>query len=667
MSRTSRKGDDGAQGRIRLESPYWHLSNPDRDLGLLRLVRRFPASVRPLISTVWQAAPRAATTVIVLQLASGLLATFGLLAARDVLEGLLSAGPTADRMLAALPALALVGLLFGTRAAIDTAVSFAQARIAPAVRRLAEERFLAASLGAELAAYDDPAFYDRLHRARDRGLPQLEQATTNLVELLGALLAVAAASGAMGVLHPVLLPVLALSVLPEAWAVLRTAQLRYRSMTRTVTLDRRVRMLSDLIARREAAAEVRACQAAPFLLDEYRQVADVLRDEQVSVGRAGARAQATGRLVASLAVGGTYALLGLLVYLGSVPLAAAGAAAIAIRLARNALTRVVRAANQLLEQGLYVADYRAFLVEAAQRSRTGGTRPAPRAPQEITLRDVSFRYPGAGSRRPALTSINLSIKAGESIALVGENGSGKTTLARILAGLYEPTSGELLWDGVPTRQFDPEEFADRVLMMQQEPVRWPNDARTNVRVGRHDRDDPDDVALRRAAVLAGADTVVETLPAGWDTLLSKYFQGGVELSGGQWQRMAVARGLFRDTPLLIWDEPTAPLDPAAEHAVYESLRTIAQGRTVVLITHRLASVRQVDRIYLLHEGAIAEQGSHDDLLAAEGRYARMYELQSRMFQASTLRADHPPVAATADLAGHPTRPGPRRGEPGWQR
>jgi len=248
----------------------------------------------------------------------------------------------------------------------------------------------------------------------------------------------------------------------------------------------------------------------------------------------------------------------------------------------------------------------------------------------VTLHDVEFSYPGAA--HPALRGVNLTLRAGQTVALVGENGSGKTTLAKLVAGLYAPTAGRITWDGRDTSEIDAKSLADRVVMVLQEPVRWPNDARTNVRVGRHDRVDPDDEWLRDAAAKARADEVVDKLPKRWETLLSKYFRGGHELSGGQWQRLAVARGLFRDAPLLIWDEPTAPLDAKAEFAVYESLRRIAAGRTVVLITHRLASVRHADQIYLLHEGELVEQGTHDELLAARGRYAELHELQARLYE-----------------------------------
>jgi len=543
---------------------------------------------------------------------------------------LLAAGPTADRIVAALGALALVVAALAVRGAAELGIGFAQAGLGPAVRRFSAERLLDAALRADAASFEDPAFHDWLHRARDRGLFQLEQASGNLVAVLGAALGLLGAVGALGVLHPVLLPVLVLSVVPEGWAVLRAAQLRHAGLARMVALDRRTRMVADLGTDRAAAAELRACQAEEFLLGRYRQAADVLRAETTRVETAGARTQAVGRVVAGLALGATIALLVLLVYLGWIPLAVGGTALIAVRAARAALAQLVRTGNQLLEQSLYVEDYQRFLVEAGARARRRDGRAVPAAPTEISLHDVEFRYPGVDAR-PALGGVSLRIRGGETIALVGVNGSGKTTLAKVIAGLYRPTGGQVRWDGTDLADLDPEALADRVMMVQQVPIRWPENATTNIRVGRHDRQDPDGSAVRAAALAARADEVVDTLPQGWDTLLSKEFRGGRDLSAGQWQRIAIARGLFRDAPLLIWDEPTAPLDAAAEFAVFESLRTVSAGRTAVLITHRLASVRHVDRIVLLHDGVVAEQGTHDDLLARDGRYAAMYRLQSRMY------------------------------------
>lgn len=607
-----------------LASPYWRLDDTGRSLSFWQLIRRFPAAGRPVVEVIWQAAPRSAVVIAVLQVASGVTGAFGLLATTGVLEELLTAGPTAQRVMAAVPALMMVILAYSARGAMDAGVSLATARVVPGVRRVAEERLFDASLHAELIAFDDDRFYDRMHRARDRGLFYLEQATSNVVALLGAVFAVAGAAGIIGVLHPVLLPVLLISLLPEGWAVFRSARLGYEGMTRLVTLNRRLRMISDLATEREPAAEIRACQAEPFVLGEYRQVADVLRDHEVTVGLAQARTGIAGRACAGVATAGTFVALGLLLYAGWIPLAVAGTAVIAIRTSSAALGQLVRATNELFEQSLYVSDYQSFLSAARERRRPASVV-AP-APNRITLHEVGFRYPGASA--DVVRDVSLTLHKGQIIALVGENGSGKTTLAKVIAGLYRPSSGRVCWDDRDITELD---VADQVVVVLQDPVRWPHDARTNVRVGRHRRIDPGDAGLRAAADAARATEVVEGLPHGWETLLSKYFRDGHELSGGQWQRLAVARGLFRDAPLVIWDEPTAPLDAKAEYAVYESLRQLAGSRTVVLITHRLASVRNADQIYLLHEGSLVERGTHDELLAAGGRYAQLYGLQVEMY------------------------------------
>ncbi|WP_117212834.1 ABC transporter ATP-binding protein [Allorhizocola rhizosphaerae] len=592
---------------IELETPYWRLEGGRRAWPRLGIIR--DAALRPVV------------VILVLQLAGGVATALGLLATTSFVEKLLGGE-------LALKELAFVTAAFGVRGACNAGVGLAQARVNPRVRRLAEERLVDASLRTSLSAYDDPAFYDRMHRARDRGLLHLEMACDNLVDVAGAVFSVAAACVSLAVLHPALMPVLLLGVLPEAWAVMRGARLQYASMARLVAVSRRIVMVTELATKRESAAEIRASQAEPFVLREFREAADVYRDENIRVGTRAARIRALGRLMAGAGIVLTFGMLALLVQVGWVQLAAAGTAVLAIRTATAALTQAVLAGNQLAEHGLYIADYEDFLADAAGRVRPARSARAV-APERIELRGVSFAYPG--SDRQALHAVDMTLHRGETIALVGENGSGKTTLAKLMAGLYQPTAGTIAWDGVDVATIDPASFADRIVMVLQDPVQWPHTARSNVHIGRHDRDDPGDVALQEAAERSGAAEVVAGLSRGWDTLLSKYFRGGQDLSGGQWQRFAVARGLYRDAPVLIWDEPTAPLDAKAEFAVYESLRKMADGRTVILITHRLASIRHADRIYLLHEGRLAEQGTHASLMAQGGRYAELYQLQARMY------------------------------------
>ena len=210
---------------------------------------------------------------------------------------------------------------------------------------------------------------------------------------------------------------------------------------------------------------------------------------------------------------------------------------------------------------------------------------------------------------------------------MGENGSGKTTLAKVLAGLYRPSSGSVCWDSVSLADVDGELLRERIAVIAQDHGNWPLTVRHNIVMGRA----ADPGRLAQASAASGADSVIAALPNGYDTLLDRHFKNGAELSGGQWQRIAAARGFYRSAPLLIMDEPTAALDARAEYALFTSIPKHAEHRSVLLITHRLASVRHADRIYVLHDGRVIEEGTHDDLLALGGLYAELFNLQASQY------------------------------------
>ena len=569
--------------------------------------------------------------VVVAQLVAGATTTVSLLLTAKVLERLFSGVADADQLRATIPLLLLLCGMHLLHILMDTATSIARARLAPRVHRVAEEQLFEVSLQVPLQNFDDPDFYDRLHRARDRGVMHMESATACLVEVLSAMFAVAGASFALLLLHPLLLPILLLALLPEGWAALRAASVQYAAMPTTIALTRQTQMMAELATQREAAPEIRANQAQQYVLSEYRRCASDLEQHLVRQGISEARSIMVGRLLSGLGLVGTFVALGAMFYAHWLDLAAAGTAVIAIRSASAALAKLMLVSRELFEKGLYISDYREFVEQLQSHAAAVPNVGAPQTPGRIELHDVSFRYSGAP--QAALQNISLSIQPGETIALVGENGSGKTTLAKLIAGLYQPSAGRITWADINLCDMAPDSLADRVAMVLQEPIRWPRSARDNIRLGRHDCVDPHDERLLRAARDAGAIDVVERLPLGWQTLLSRQFHGGQDLSGGQWQRLAVARGLYRDAPLVIWDEPTASLDAKAEQAVYESLRTLARDRTVILITHRLASIRNAHRIFFLERGVLIEQGSHDELLQVNGSYAELYRVQTKLYGA----------------------------------
>jgi ATP-binding cassette subfamily B protein len=251
------------------------------------------------------------------------------------------------------------------------------------------------------------------------------------------------------------------------------------------------------------------------------------------------------------------------------------------------------------------------------------------------MEDITFRYPGQDGEA-ALNGVSLTLRAGSVVAFVGANGSGKSTLSRLLAGLYEPDSGTIRWDGTDVREVDAESIQAQVAMVLQDPVEWPLSALANLTVsaGSITRSDPE--RALRAAVDSGAAPVIAGLPHQWTTLLSRRFKGGRQLSGGNWAKVAVARGLYKDAPVLLLDEPTANMDPRAEHAVY---RAVLHGqrrpdRITILISHRLASVVECDRIYVFQDGRIIEEGDHASLMARAGEYAGMFTLQAAAYQST---------------------------------
>jgi ATP-binding cassette, subfamily B, bacterial len=253
------------------------------------------------------------------------------------------------------------------------------------------------------------------------------------------------------------------------------------------------------------------------------------------------------------------------------------------------------------------------------------------------VEDVSFTYPE--SDRPAVDGVSLEIGKGEIVALVGENGSGKTTLAKMLAGLYQPEKGRILWDDVDLADVDADELRRSVAVIFQDFERYLLPARENVGLGRKERIE-DLEAIVEAAGRADANEFLAGLPEGYETMLGREFSGGFDLSIGQWQRVALARAFFRDAPFVILDEPTASLDARAESNLFDRMRELLHGRSVVLISHRFSSVRSADRIYVLHEGRVVEEGSHAELMERDGLYAELFTLQARAYVERPLDPAH---------------------------
>jgi len=595
-------------------------------VGFRAVARRFPGLVGQAVRLGWSASRLDTAATITLNIASGVFTAFALFATTGVLEALFAAGPTPQRVRAALPSLILVAAATAVRAGLSAAAGWTQSRLEPQVDQAVEVRLFDLTSQVELAAFDDPDFHDRMQRARDRGAGAASRVVNNVINCLTAFASITAAAVVVGVLQPILLVVLLLAQLPEAWAAVRSARISY--VTRFALIDsyRRKYILADLIAERRTAAELRSFTMRSFLLGRLSRLAAYTRDAELAAARRQTVTRVLAGVMSGIATVGVYAALGALLAVGAMPLSVAGTAVLAIRSAQAALQQLMYAVNQCYEEGLYFSDYLAFCEDATSRLPPPGLRPAPAGFERIAVSGVTFGYPGAD--KLALRDVSIEIRRGEVVALVGENGSGKTTLAKVLAGLYRPAAGSVRWDEVNIGDVDGEPLREQVAVIAQDHGNWPLTVRHNITMGRV----LDENLLAAAAGASGADTVIDDLARGYDTLLARQFKDGAELSGGQWQRIAAARGFYRAAPLLIMDEPTAALDARAEFALFSSIRTLALDRTVLIITHRLASVRHADRIYVLAHGSVVEEGTHGELMALGGQYAELYTLQASQYE-----------------------------------
>jgi ATP-binding cassette, subfamily B, bacterial len=500
------------------------------------------------------------------------------------------------------------------------------------VQRLTWDGILDVTTHVRLETFEDPEFFDAVQRVKTNAVLRPLTLSQGLVQVVSGLLGVAGLTVALILIEPLLVAVLLLGSLP-LWLISRkTGRVEFHFRAGQTTRLRLNEYLINTLSGRDEAKEIRAFDLTSVLKRRWSEN----YAGHLAAYRAHIRHRlALGGLNALVTTLATSASLGVLVWLiveHRIDVAAAGAALLAVRLLGGNLQQVFFGVTELFESALFLKDYEDFL--ARRQGSSGATRRARTATSvapfgELSLRDVSFRYPGAASW--ALRDVTLTLRAGETIALVGENGSGKTTLAKLLGQLYAPTSGQILWDGIDTAALDVAALRAHIGLIFQDFVRYQLSARENIAFGRAVR--IEDVAgVHAAAQQAGADEFLQALPAGYETGLGKQYQGGVDLSGGQWQRVALARAFFRDASLLVLDEPTASMDARSEHRLFEHVRRLEAGRALVLISHRFSTVRDADRIYVLERGRIIEHGSHVELMELGGHYAELFELQASSYR-----------------------------------
>jgi ATP-binding cassette subfamily B protein len=595
--------------------------NPLSDASFAALCRRLPGVLGHTARMAWAVDRAGVVLLLACQLLTGATAALVLTGTARAMTHILGSGTVPERLHGAWPALIVVTGAAGLGRISGALSSYADGRITPLLTTEADIALVAAVCRVEASAYSEDGFADR-QEAAEVGVTRTRLMVQDAQRFMAALLRMIAASGVITALHPLMLPLLLLAVVPAGAGAVLSARVDYETHYLNVA-DRNVRgMMRWWATYSRHGDEVRANGMTGYLVYWYRALSDRI-DERILT----AAPRMLRISLATSALGGAFLLaawatLAWLATTGRVALPVAATAVVAVQTTLGALSQFVLHGAAMFHTSLYLADMRSFLDLADERAPRRGELTIPERVGEIRLDDVVHRYPGTDA--PAVGGVSLTLRRGEILAVVGENGSGKSTLVKLITGILLADKGRVLWDGTDLAQADPDAVWKRTALVPQNFACWPLRTRENITLGQPRSHD--DGPVWDAVDAVGMREAVEKLPRQLDTLLGRELWGGAELSGGQWQRLACGRALYRQTPLLILDEPTSQMDPRAEHGIFRKIKAIAADRITIIVTHRLENTRVADHIVVMEEGRITEQGHYDDLVHAGGTFADLLRL-----------------------------------------
>jgi len=519
----------------------------------------------------------------------------------------------------------LVAALAGAQRGLSLCQSLLRAQLGQRVNAMILEK----ALTLELTHFEDSEFYDKLTRARREASSRPLSLVMRTFGLAQNGVSLASYGTLLAQFSPWAVAVLVLAGLPSFLAEARFSGAAFRLFLWRSPETRMQHYLETVLAREDHAKEVKLFGVGPLFLQRYRDIFRKLyREDRDLTVRRDSWGFALG-LIATATLYGAYAWVAVATIAARITLGQMTMYVMLFRQGQAAVSASLAAIGGMYEDNLYLATLYEYL-ETPVEPRRGAAMRGPTPDDGIRFQDVGFAYPGAES--PVLTGVNLHIRPGSSLALVGENGSGKTTLIKLLTRLYRPTSGRILLDGADLADWDEATLRRRIGVIFQDFARYQLAVGENIGTG-DVRHLDDESRWREAAGKGMAAPIIEELPEKYHTPLGKWFNQGRDLSGGEWQKIALSRAFMRtEADILVLDEPTAAMDAAAEATIFEHFRALTHGRIAILISHRFSTVRMADQIVVLQDGRIAERGSHDELVRANGHYARLFELQARGYQ-----------------------------------
>lgn len=490
-------------------------------------------------------------------------------------------------------------------------------------------KVLAQSALLDLEMYESPDYYDQMHRAQ-------QQAVRGPIELLGAILALTETTFSLvsicviiALYQPWVILLLTLTGIPSFWVMMHYGRQRFLLLHGRTPDGRRAAYLGEVLSSNEYAKEVRVWSLSNYLIKQIEVLRSQFKEENIDLSRRQSIATFFGELLSTLGYYGAYLGVVIAVIAGRLTLGDLIFYAGLFSRSQALFESMLHSIATVYEIQLFAEQLEIFLALAPSVGIPEVPTPVPELQKGIVVENLSFTYPGTD--RTILKDVNFTINPGECVALVGVNGAGKTTLVKCLLRLYEVNGGAIWADGINLHELDPLAWRQQISVVFQDYARYQLTAQENIGFGNldllHDLE-----RIRSVAQEASIDTVLQQLPEGYQSILGRTFAGGHELSLGQWQRVALARALLREVPFLILDEPTAAMDAQAEYELYQKFSELAQNRMTLLISHRFSTVRMADKILVLENGSIIEEGNHEELLQKNGRYAHLFNLQAESYQ-----------------------------------